>query len=165
MTPIVRLLSTCKLLQEDVFRGMHVEGTVGIRGHLDELPPQELLMVEKRGCRPEIDFDPAGTVDEIRAASRRAMLEAPRSRSSPANHRPYTDATPIEDRGDGQRDLDQIVSHSRCLERQSDADRRGERARGPGAGARDARRSRTRWHLDDADEAPPGAIVQPCGPW
>ena len=43
-----------QLLQEDVFSGMHVEVTVGIGGHLDELPPQELLMIEKRGIRSSV---------------------------------------------------------------------------------------------------------------
>ena len=58
-----------QFLQEDVFRGMHVEIPVRIAGHLDELPPQELLMIEKRDRRKEIDFDGGGTMNEVRAAS------------------------------------------------------------------------------------------------
>ena len=58
-----------QLLQEDVFRRVDVEIPVRIGGYLDKLPPEQLLMVEKRGCRKEIDLDAGGTVNEVRTAS------------------------------------------------------------------------------------------------
>ena len=101
-------------------------------------------------------------LDDHVGVERRSRLPAQGARQRTTDR--VRDATPIEDRGDCQRDLDQIVSHARRLERQSDADRRGEPARGPASAAQGARRSRSRWQLDDAGGGPPGPGRARSGP-